>query len=356
MASRCKLSGSKCCHTRRDMRPLSHAFQSLNRTGVAAPERSRKGPFAFRTGYVAQASFARSGAYRERDDGRPNRKRVEVHSAAMTPAQGVVWTIATERHSWGLQRVPLMTDATRPPVLTFVRHGSRLPGTLEARYLFMFVVTKEWLHQNKSPSGGFFAAQIHALGLRYPQKKGWVRRAEGMQITDTQKAAFEAGSVSKSAARAANRKANADERKAKKSEAREFVQKAQREGYEKARKEWEAEGKTRSTRKSRTFVMTDAFLSTYEWRVLRMKALTKYGAVCQCCGASRATGAVMNVDHIKPRRLFPHLALDLDNLQILCHECNHGKSNWDMTDWREPQDSPVEYADEAARNHMRSLR
>ena len=47
------------------------------------------------------------------------------------------------------------------------------------------------------------------------------------------------------------------------------------------------------------------------------------------------TGAVMNVDHIKPRRIYPDLALSLENLQVLCHECNHGKGNWDMTDWRE---------------------
>lgn len=87
-------------------------------------------------------------------------------------------------------------------------------------------------------------------------------------------------------------------------------------------------------------VKTDAFLSTYEWRKVRMMALKKYGAICQCCGASPRTGAVMNVDHIKPRKLFPHLALDLDNLQVLCHECNHGKGNWDMTDWRDPEDDP----------------
>ena len=27
-------------------------------------------------------------------------------------------------------------------------------------------------------------------------------------------------------------------------------------------------------------------------------------------------------------------ALEITNLQILCHECNHGKGNWDQTDWR----------------------
>ena len=42
----------------------------------------------------------------------------------------------------------------------------------------------------------------------------------------------------------------------------------------------------------------------------------------------------MNVDHIKPRKLFPNLALDSSNLQVLCEVCNHGKGNWDMTDWR----------------------
>jgi len=81
-------------------------------------------------------------------------------------------------------------------------------------------------------------------------------------------------------------------------------------------------------------VSTTAFLSTFEWRKVRMMALKKYGPRCQCCGATPKDGAVMNVDHIKPRKLFPSLALDVNNLQILCHECNHGKGNWDNTDWR----------------------
>ena len=83
------------------------------------------------------------------------------------------------------------------------------------------------------------------------------------------------------------------------------------------------------------FVTTDAFLSSYEWRKLRMQALIKYGRKCMCCGATPATGAVMNVDHIKPRKRYPELALNIDNLQILCHDCNHGKGNWNETDWRQ---------------------
>jgi len=81
-------------------------------------------------------------------------------------------------------------------------------------------------------------------------------------------------------------------------------------------------------------VSSNSFLSTYAWRKVRMEALKKYGPRCMCCGATPNTGAVMNVDHIKPRKLFPSLALDINNLQILCHECNHGKGNWDKTDWR----------------------
>jgi len=87
------------------------------------------------------------------------------------------------------------------------------------------------------------------------------------------------------------------------------------------------------TRKQ-SYVSSDAFLSSYQWRRLRMEALKKYGPKCMCCGATPATGAVMNVDHIKPRKLFPSLSLEITNLQILCHECNHGKGNWDQTDWR----------------------
>lgn len=82
------------------------------------------------------------------------------------------------------------------------------------------------------------------------------------------------------------------------------------------------------------FVRSDEFLESFEWRRIRMSALKKYGNKCQCCGDSPSNGAIMNVDHIKPRKLAPWLALDLGNLQVLCHACNHGKGNWDQSDWR----------------------
>ena len=87
-------------------------------------------------------------------------------------------------------------------------------------------------------------------------------------------------------------------------------------------------------KRSNVYVSSDAFLSSYQWRKLRMEALIKYGRKCMCCGATPSTGAVMNVDHIKPRKRYPELALEINNLQILCHDCNHGKGNWNETDWR----------------------
>lgn len=90
-------------------------------------------------------------------------------------------------------------------------------------------------------------------------------------------------------------------------------------------------------------VDSDAFLRSYEWRSLRMVVLKARGRRCECCGAQPTDGVtVLHVDHIKPRRLFPALALDVTNLQVLCEPCNHGKGNWDQTDWRPPTSVPVE--------------
>jgi 5-methylcytosine-specific restriction endonuclease McrA len=77
----------------------------------------------------------------------------------------------------------------------------------------------------------------------------------------------------------------------------------------------------------------DPFYATREWRQIRYKVLLQYGGKCQCCGSL----GPLNVDHIKPRKLYPKLALSFKNLQVLCADCNTGKGNIDQTDWRGPR-------------------
>ena len=68
------------------------------------------------------------------------------------------------------------------------------------------------------------------------------------------------------------------------------------------------------------------FYKSREWQELRWKALKLSNGSCVYCGRSRtAHGVILHVDHIKPRFKFPHLALELSNLQITCEDCNLGK-------------------------------
>jgi len=78
---------------------------------------------------------------------------------------------------------------------------------------------------------------------------------------------------------------------------------------------------------------SSSFYQSRAWQRLRYRALRLCGAKCQCCGADRKT-TKLHVDHIKPRSKFPELELDIKNLQVLCENCNMGKSNIDATDWR----------------------
>lgn len=71
------------------------------------------------------------------------------------------------------------------------------------------------------------------------------------------------------------------------------------------------------------------------WPRLRMDALKRYGARCHCCGAGPQDER-LDVDHIKPRNLFPSLELNIENLQILCRQCHASKGSKDTTDWRTP--------------------
>ncbi len=183
-------------------------------------------------------------------------------------------------------------------------------------------------------------AEAKILGIDYPLRPGWLARHGEKQIgaseenrlretlLNTRRPSAIAGLRALGSAPSELNLAGA-ERRAKRAVRRGKVEALERKLSQKDN--WAPAAR------SDTDVTGDAFLQSYEWRRVRMIALKKYGRVCMCCGATPESGSVIHVDHIKPRRLFPALALDIDNLQILCHECNHGKGNWDQTDWRPPE-------------------
>lgn len=81
--------------------------------------------------------------------------------------------------------------------------------------------------------------------------------------------------------------------------------------------------------------MKDNFYTTDSWRILRRKVLKIYGDECMNCGLSpNETGKSPHVDHIKPRSLYPHLKLEIKNLQILCEECNTTLKSTHVVDYR----------------------
>lgn len=63
------------------------------------------------------------------------------------------------------------------------------------------------------------------------------------------------------------------------------------------------------------------FFDSPEWLRLRQLAFSKYGRKCMKCG----TRDRLQVDHVKPRSIYPKLALDINNLQVLCKCCNLNK-------------------------------
>ncbi len=77
--------------------------------------------------------------------------------------------------------------------------------------------------------------------------------------------------------------------------------------------------------------MGKEFYLTKAWRDLRYEVLKECAAKyqdrkprCEMCG-QKAGERPLEVDHKKPRSMFPHLELVKENLQVLCHPCNQGK-------------------------------
>lgn len=197
-----------------------------------------------------------------------------------------------------------------------------------------FTVTKEWLEDNKTCRGGYTTVQIKALGWEKGLKtKNWKRRSIGLVLTLEQKSLFESlseSSISKTKGRKLAKALIVNSKK------QTVVSTAEMRRLEETsfNPDWTKE-----------FIASSEFLKTFQWCRVRMKALKKYGNTCMCCGATREDGVKICVDHIKPRKLFPKLALDVNNLQILCDVCNLGKGNGFDIDWKSGYTAPDPHTD-----------
>lgn len=99
--------------------------------------------------------------------------------------------------------------------------------------------------------------------------------------------------------------------------------------FEKIGKKLPGSGKKRAY--SRTSdEMKSEFYKSWEWKKLRLTVIKRYGKKCMCCGSDEK----IVVDHIKPVSTNWFMRLDFENLQVLCNDCNMGKSNDDFTDFR----------------------
>lgn len=82
----------------------------------------------------------------------------------------------------------------------------------------------------------------------------------------------------------------------------------------------------------KAYLATDA--GKDKWRQVRFEALRSHHGRCDLCGRGARHGVTMHVDHIKPKSLHPELAFEPSNLQVLCEDCNLGKSNRDDTNFK----------------------
>jgi len=171
--------------------------------------------------------------------------------------------------------------------------------------------------------GGWKSAEAVALGAILPLNKGWKSEAidrlpweireEVMRLRHVQRANT---AELKAERKAIRRKAKLEKKAALRS------------------KKINANRRSQAKALGEKFIPfnppNQSFYSTWEWKKARFETIKRYGAKCMLCGSEDR----IVVDHIKPRKKYPDLELDLNNLQVLCNDCNMGKSNDDFTDFR----------------------
>ncbi|MCH8800562.1 MAG: HNH endonuclease [Chloroflexi bacterium] len=74
----------------------------------------------------------------------------------------------------------------------------------------------------------------------------------------------------------------------------------------------------------------DAFYGSSEWRAIRIEIIREQGSVCRACRRGISNEVDVTVDHIRPRSIYPKLALVKSNLRVLCRACNSAKGASDI--------------------------
>ena len=70
------------------------------------------------------------------------------------------------------------------------------------------------------------------------------------------------------------------------------------------------------------------FYNSKTWKDCRLLALIRDYYICQDCLKDRTITAYDVVDHIKPMKQYPELALVVSNLRSLCHK-HHNRKDMD---------------------------
>ena len=159
----------------------------------------------------------------------------------------------------------------------------------------MITLTHGDVEQMMTPRRGFTRKTVEALGLDFRNlPKGWVKALVGTTITED---------VFRRAVAGAGQRA--------------------------PKKRKVALSKTPVVHESTHFVSQkdrDELFGSFIWKGLRALLLREARGACQYCGR-RAPNVILQVDHIIPITKDWSRRLDILNLQVLCIECNHGKSN-----------------------------
>lgn len=180
------------------------------------------------------------------------------------------------------------------------------------------IVTKNMMVSARTKRGGHTKAQVEMARLKTGRVKGVMKALVGMDIDQYWWSEFNSAKIRNGTALNPVPKSGGWEWKPKESD------------IPKKKIKGNAGNKKAVSRKER-----EAFYKSNEWRDLRYRVLRKYDARCCACGRTpKEHGVVVHVDHIIPRSKRVDLSLDFNNLQVLCEDCNLGKSNKDQTDWR----------------------